>query len=126
MENKKLGIEEAKEAAIFLVAISEATIKMVTKESSPFAQIFKILSASKDVEKLTENIKLIPAQFDDMDEKERNEIQEAISAEFDLENKKLELVIEDSFSIALNAFGIVQDLRNLLPRWSEVFQAKAA
>ena len=102
--SEKLGIEKIKNALISSITLGEKIEKNLSDDGKlSWAEALSIgVSSVGDIVKIAQSAKEIKAEFLDLDESEKQEIKEIISNELDLENDKLENIIEKAFDF-LNA-----------------------
>jgi len=111
MENEKLNIVELKEALKTIVDISVTIDKDL--EDNKLSLMEKIDIAIKSIKLISviKNIKVIWAQYKDLDDEEKAELITYFKEKFDLRNDLTEEIIERIFEAIINLQEIIGDLK---------------
>ena len=110
----KLGIENLKKAVIAAINLAEKIEKNYSDDGKiSFVEALGIGASSfGDVLKVIRSGKQIKAEFLDLDSEEKTELINLVHNELDLENDKLEIIIEKSIDFLVGLEELISAIRN--------------
>jgi hypothetical protein len=101
------GIKETKELLVFGFKLQKAiSSSLEDGKINMITDAPKFLSALMSAPKAFGGINLVPKELADLNEEEREELMQLARDEFELSNKELEILIEDTFDLVLQNYKI--------------------
>ncbi len=109
----KLGIENLKNAVVAAINLAEKVEKNYSDDGKlSFAEALGIGASSfGDILKVIRSGNQIKQEFLDLDSEEKAELIELVNSELDLENDKLELIIERSIDFLVGLEELINIIR---------------
>lgn len=106
------GISNIKIVLLFIINFGER-IEKVTRPDSPggkkvtWVEVLGFLTTVKDIPELIKSAKELKAEFDDLDSQEKDELIAYVATELDLENDKVEELIEKGWATLVQLSDLV-------------------
>lgn len=107
VENISYDVKETKEVLKLLIELGEGLEKAFADKKFEISEIALLITPLMFSTAALEGIALMPKEIKDMDAAEFAEIKEYIEVELDLENDKIELIIEKAIGLAMNVMNFV-------------------
>ena len=109
----KLGVDNLKKAILAVIKLAEKIDKNLADDGKiTLWEALGIGGASVgDLVFVIKNASIIDDEFADLDEQEREEVLSFIKSEFDLQNDKLESIIETSLVIIMQLNELIHIIR---------------
>ena len=111
--DEKLGIDNLKVAIVAVINLAERIeTKFADDGKISLAEALSVGAGSfGDVVRVVKSGKLIKAEFTDLDDEEKAELFELIKSELDLENDKIENIVEKAIEFLLTLDVLISSLK---------------
>lgn len=93
------GLKETKEVIIFTAKLGNAIGKSLADGKITFTDAANFIDPLMKLPAAFAGIENVPAELSDMNEADRQELIQVAKDEFDLDNDKAEILIEDTFEL---------------------------
>lgn len=110
MADEKLGVENLKKAVKFSIELGQQFEKS-GKDGWSWTDSFDFVDEAMALPGIAKAGSSIAAELKDLSNEERDELNAYVAEEFDLENDKVEGIVEDSLNIAFSIVSLVQKFR---------------
>ena len=101
------GMKETKELLKFVIGLGMAIDKSLADKKFSFDDVTYFMVPLMQAGPAFANIKMLPAELKDMDAAEAAELKQFIEDEFDIENDKIEKIIEAAIGVGLKVYEIM-------------------
>ena len=120
MESGKIGIKETKDMLKFVLGLGMALDKSLADKKFSVDDIGNFVSAFLSAGEAFEGVKEIGAELKDLDAAELEEINEFVKKELELENEKVEAIVESGLGLGVQIYQLVLEIRNILKAKDDV------
>ena len=104
----KKGIEQTKDLVLEAVALGNAIGGALEDKKIGFADIGAFIDPLTKLPAALAGISEVPAELADLDEDEKQELLEAVKDQFDLDDDKAEIAIEEGLALAAALHSYIQ------------------
>lgn len=113
----KVGIQNIKEAVLFVCKFTEGLVKTLEDGKFKITELVNFAGAARVAPAAIKDLKELPVEYADMDDAEKAELHEYVKAEFDLPDDKVEAFVEKAIKLG-------HDLADLIEEGIDVFGKK--
>ncbi len=113
----KLGIENIKEAFTVTITLATGIIELIKDFS--YQKAFQLAFQLAEYKSLVPVFKASLAEFADLDTREAKDLQDHFKQEFDIENDKLETVIENSIGLIVRTYEFIVSGVKIFTDWKQ-------
>lgn len=113
---KKLGIENITIIISFGLSFGNELGEALEDKNLSFREALGFLDDLNDIPDVIDAIKRAPAEFLDLDDQEKIQIQEMVKTEFNIADDMVEEAIEESFAFALSTFRYIMRMRKIFTK----------
>jgi hypothetical protein len=110
MSEQQIGVKETREAVDFFAALITSVVDTVGDGKVNWYEFAKFTEAARKLPAAVGNYKAIPAEIDDLDDAEVQELIKTFSEALKLEDIQLELFAERGVSIAIAITAFIADI----------------
>lgn len=107
-----MDLKDTKELVKFVIGLGEAVDKSLADGRISIGDLRHFMNPLMDAGDAFSDISNIPAELKDMTQEESQELLEYIRKEFDIENDKIEKVIENSLQILVKLYEVIELVRS--------------
>lgn len=104
------GITQLKELVVFMALLASAADKS-TKDGLSFEDAGNFVQPLMAAPKAFDGLDEAKMEAQDLDEEEMKELQVAVADALDLEDDKVEAVVERALAALINVYGIVKEIQ---------------
>ncbi len=108
--SEERGIKELKEMVGFVVSIAEAVVGSLEDGKISFRDMFRLFGALKKAGPAIKGMGEMRLEIKDLSQAEKQELQDYVATEFDIENDILEGYIEQAMQAALLILDLISPM----------------
>jgi len=108
---EKLGVKELKELIKFAIDFGEAIDKALADKKFDVSELGLLIGPLMQIKPAFEGFDKIGKEIKDLDEVEMLELSTFVKEEFDIENDKIEAIIEKAIELGVKIYGFVELFR---------------
>lgn len=114
MDNEKLGIDETKHLINFIISLGIAVERALADGKIRFDDMAHFMGAFMSAGEAFKDIKKMPAELKDLDNEELEHLQNYVRERFDLENDRIEALVESAIGLGIQIYQLVMEIRNII------------
>lgn len=109
---QQIGIDNLKDAVKTTVEFAEKVIECSKDGKINLFEKISLIGQGTAFVEFIGKASEVKQEFIDLDDQERAEIIELVKQEFDFEDERIELIIENSFAVALSLEALIRTIKN--------------